>query len=770
MSHRLVGLGVALLIAVWGSYWYPVLSGERQLIMGDLTLYWLGSKSYFAERIATGEWPLWIPRLGFGTPYLADPSHQVFYPFNGLFALIPDTVRAIGVFVALHLGLALVAAYTLLWILTKNSLAALWGAALYGFSGVVLSSGLNLTYLPAVVWVPLGIAAAAWCGASAIGALRVGGCVAALLLAGDVINAGGLIIVTTLIWLVRRPRGWPAVLVVVALTWLVSIALASVQILPTLDLFQDSARANALAASEIGTWSFPWPRVVEFVQPYHFGARYPYAEFSAPDLYPERQYPWFESLYVGVVPVALALWTLSRSQTAQAYPGIRWVFIAILIASLAFSLGRYLPAFDRWIELVPFANRQRYPEKLLLWANLSLCVLAVWGATYLRARPIRAPHRAITGIIVLLALGLGVWALALVLPNHTLDPRFAKSVSLYWSDRFGFQTTHRGGLLLHAAMGCGLLIMLVVAYRHIRHATVRNTLVSVGLVGAIGLQLAVHWDQIPSVDQERFKVLAPPAVVGALDQASGPTSPRILFDAPHLALRTLEANPWAQVEAQFKARLMPNYGVAFGITYLNADFAPLAPDARLDHVRKLLASPSEAALRAAGVEFVITGAVRPVPKWSGIGQVIYDDHEQDVRVLAIADAVARFEHRAGMQLGGSRAHETRSSQPHAHQFALASDDKPSEFMIRETYSDNWRAKVDDIPVAIRPTPSHYMSIAIPPGGRVLSVEYREPLLPIGITISALTLVAWMSYEWLARTRRPRRNQAKRETAKREKGK
>ncbi|QDV53027.1 YfhO family protein [Gimesia fumaroli] len=61
----------------WGGLW----SGGG-LIGGDLYTYFFPQKSFFADRLHAGEFPLWNSNIGHGVPLVAESQTGAFYPFN----------------------------------------------------------------------------------------------------------------------------------------------------------------------------------------------------------------------------------------------------------------------------------------------------------------------------------------------------------------------------------------------------------------------------------------------------------------------------------------------------------------------------------------------------------------------------------------------------------------------------------------------------------------------------------------------------------------
>ena len=756
---------VVVLGLAWLWCWWPLLAGKVVLIMGDLSLYWLPSKSYAAQRLGAFELPLWIPHIGLGMPYLADISHQLFYPLNLIFAGPWEVPKAIGYFVAAHVGLGMVACYRLVTASVNASLAeraratgvALWGAALFGFSGVVVSSTTNLTYLPAIVWVPLGLSVALRHGPTFTAGLRVGGCMAMMILAGDAINTGLLALAAMGIWLtVRRPsapdprasnvRFMPAAIALVGLP----LALCAIQLLPLWDLVGQSARGGSLPAEEIGAWSFHPHRISELVQPFLYGARYPGAEYFGAAAYPVKGYPWFASVYLGLIPIGLAgLAGISRSHGAGT-----WVTI-VAVALLA-SMGAHLPGFEDWITHLPVISSQRYPEKLLLWVNIGLCALAATGAmeALRRIAAARASSFSIALIAITSILFVGLWA-SLELPYSGDLALLARAPSQWWHDKLGFEVSTVDALRIHALVICLLAGAVIVSIAGAKSARFSYVLFTGALALAVIDLLWLHSSQIPVGKRDSLTLSTGPAALDVLHAPAEDSPVRVAYSGAKLFLAPGNQSLWTQIENQFADRLFPLYGVRHGLTYLNADFSPLASRSRLEHVRRLLATGEIEPLREAAVQFIVTGAHDRDPKWDSPGYIErLNDRERDVRILEVTRSKSRFSILEG---GTERQLVPTVSKPEFHQFALPGATERSRLVVRETFASGWRATVDGRVVDIASSPDQFMWIDLPAGAGQVTLEYRSAMLMPGLAVSVLALIAWITWElhsWMRRLRKP----------------
>ena len=99
--------------------------------------------TYYADRLAGGELPLWNPQWGFGFPALAESQMGVFYPPHLLLYGLFDIDLAYGLNMLVH---ALLAAGFAFWCGRAFGLRP-WGAAL---TAIVFFTTLAAGFYPAI--------------------------------------------------------------------------------------------------------------------------------------------------------------------------------------------------------------------------------------------------------------------------------------------------------------------------------------------------------------------------------------------------------------------------------------------------------------------------------------------------------------------------------------------------------------------------------------------------------------------------------------------
>jgi hypothetical protein len=434
-----------------------------------------------------GRLPLWNPLSNLGQPLAATGTASVFYPAKLLFHLPLDFDWALRLYLVGHLLLAAGGVYYLARYMRASVAAAGIATLSYTFCANVLFQQTNVVFLVGAAWLPWAVAAALRMlrEGSLRWAVALGAILALVVLGGDpqaAYHAGLLAVGAALVlWragntkygfqnrlgpltpaaLPHGERGgirfWHA-LGLLTVAAVVGGALAAVQIVPSAEMAARSDRAASATARSLyeiptaldrdrpaqriatgllcqlqeGThhervYRFslaPW-RLVEYVWPNVSGRQFPVHRRWLDALDGENRV-WTPSLYMGLLPLALAL-TAFRLRRAE--PLRVWLSWAVLVAVLA-SLGRFglgwLAVHLCGIEGVgePFAGLYwlltvvlpgyiefRYPAKLLVVAALGLSLLAALGWDQMAAQTSSRLRRWLLGLATISMAGAVVFLL-----------------------------------------------------------------------------------------------------------------------------------------------------------------------------------------------------------------------------------------------------------------------------------------------------------------------------------------------------------------------
>ena len=793
------------ILAVWIVFWWPVISGDAYLYIRDLSLFAVPMKYYTVERFAAGELPMWIPYVSGGMPFLADPSNQVLYPLNVVFLLCDSIERALSVWIVLHSLTGMLTFAALCRVLGISRWIAAWSGVTYGLSGYILSIGDNVNFLPAIAWVPLAIASfqlglgKKQYRHSAIAAL----CLSAVVLAGDaqdaVLLAAILLLLTVMAMCSRTDRhNWrsfkayfPALHLLLTLT--LALLVTAVQVLPTLELIPVSVRGSPLDYEQVSIWSFPVARVLELFQPYIFGSHYPTFDFLVPDFYPVKSGPWASSVYLGTIPVILAILgaAMFNKKTTP--------WLLVFTAALLLSFGANAPFYQWLANCISFFATQRYPEKFIFWVTLSGCVLASFGAQALldgrgianvalpRLSPI-TKWLAGTAAIALLC-----WS-SVYLPAKTWFWSFAFFNLNLWQARIPFQTSHLDVLMVHSALMLGVFILWLVT----RPAR-RSLMLSIMLVVA-GLDLFwVHFRSVPMLPSVVVRALSEPFALESLASSTTARPYRIYYDtrSPGPEITYKRNDPFDQLLSRSlrdvpnlmthgyphlygylyrRDRLHPNGGITNGVQYLNGPLSPLQPTTNISFESHLLRHDPHKALVMANVRYVVTGIEPENPAWNDqrfnpveVDRVrnlrILENDDWLPRVILVPNAIGTrddsSEIRAALESIADPRRQLTVVSPVAAQAEQATENvelsvaRPSPeryevsgsspyrhgyLLLNETFMGDWRAVLNGHAVKVLRANLRFMAIAVGPGPFKAVFEYQSKGFSMGALLSGLGLL------------------------------
>jgi hypothetical protein len=414
---------LTLLVASLVALFSKVLFTSAMFFYRDVFSYSYPHARFIHEICRQGHLPYWNPYLNYGEPVLANPNFLFFYPSTLLLVLLPLDF-AYQLHYLLHFALAAVGTYLLARRWAESRWAAFLAAAVFAFSGPVLSLGNFYNHVAAAAWIPWALLLT---DSALEGRSRRPWILLTLVFALQFLAAEPFTLMATFglslayaffrAGSIRRPLAAANVRLVAsfALVGGLMLALSAVQLLPSLDLLSHSRRGTeGLPFNETTSWSFHPLLLLEFVIPALFGSA-----LEAPSLWTLvlncRNMPYFPSFFIGFVPLLLALagWALGRDRRRN--------FAAVsALALLVLSFGRFTPVFALAYLLVPPLALVRFPVKLLVPALLFVALLAGWGfdalrqgrhALHERRSRILLPLKCLLGCVVL------VWIVSWVAPK-----------------------------------------------------------------------------------------------------------------------------------------------------------------------------------------------------------------------------------------------------------------------------------------------------------------------------------------------------------------
>ncbi len=763
-------LAPAILGTLWvSSLFAPLLSPRRVLANRDVIPFHLPLRTAFRELTAFGL-PEWNPWLHGGQPILSNPNYGAFYPPGWLVLAVPPTY-ALSLLAALHAALAFAGAWWLARRLGCGRGAAALAGVGYSGCGVYLSLLNAFAMLTGFAWLPwlLGWADAAlrapkgerWWRP----ALLAGGVLGLQLLNGEpaVVTMSGLaLLALSASTAVRRPAA--ALRVFVPLVF--GLALAAVQLLPTLGRVGDSSR-TALSPQHATLWSMRPERLAEVLFPRFYGdpAGAHDGLFFGRGLN-DSGYPYVESLYPGLLLAVLGASALIRGRIPR-----RGAWVLAFAAGCFLALGRHNPLYGVARRLVPLLAIQRYPEKFVILAVLALVLAGVLGwQRLLDERDAGRPQAA----SLPLALSLAVLAVAAVLAAVL---RWAPGAASAFIAAGGAEDPAgraealsylRGESLLALATAGSVAALLGLC----RWPRPSRRLLSLLAVLLLAVDLWHYGHGLPRTLPAADCQTPPPLAASLL-----PARDRVFVPYE----KGLDPSPGGrgtqpELARTYLARLTPYSGLLWRIPYaFDVDFDLMltgwarASDEILSrewsapsrsfrylgawNVRTVLLvrrSPEEP---PAGPEPALQGLrrlenVHVLPRFRFVPRVTF--HPSHAAAVAAARArdwsVAREEQAVRPDAPSQARTYTRpprllESADEGGRVRLRYQSQEGAFFVAAmTFDDGWRARLDGELIASFPTAAGQLGVELPPGEHRLVLEYKDPFVPVGAAISLAALL------------------------------
>jgi hypothetical protein len=405
----------------------PVILSGQALFWGLPSLQFNPWQAYALEQLKQGMLPLWNPLSGMGAPLLANYQLAFFYPPTWLAYLfgwiggLPAMAWSQSLILAGHLIFAGSGMVFFTRSLGLGTLAQAVAGLCFGLGGSLVARNGFFSMIWAAAWLPwllfLGgsIARGIWdFKFRNLALLSI--CVAMQLLAGHAQLTWYSLLLTSL-WILfcALQNGGMRRAGLICLRWggcvLGGIALAAVQLLPTLEYLQQSQRSSAVGFESGLTYSFwPW-RLLSFFSPDFFGN--PGAgNFTGYGSY------WEDAVYFGVAGIFFAVSTLAIVFRKKNQPTIGGMpirptivfFWASAAVGLIFALGKNTPIFLFLYQFVPTFNLFNGPARWIIWTAFSLCVLAAVGVEVFISSGFHQKRRWRLASVICFAIALGAGA------------------------------------------------------------------------------------------------------------------------------------------------------------------------------------------------------------------------------------------------------------------------------------------------------------------------------------------------------------------------
>lgn len=389
-------------------------------------------RSFAATSLAMGQLPLWNPYTFNGMPFLADIQTTVLYVPSLLLTLFVSNGTLsyywLQVMIILHFLLAGVGMFYLAKSFKLNNLPALFAGAAYMLSGYMIVHAIHQQNVTLVAWYPLvlllfrralegKLAYVFLCGLVLGHSILAGYPQLSLYL---YMFLGAWFLVELLTRFKGKELLTPSALGMTgraAGVVIISVALAMVQLLPTLELSDLSQRAR-ITLEKASEGSLAWSQILTLLFPKMFGtAGAAGFQYFGPGQY---FYYWETCIYLGLLPLVLALlsiWLVRRDKHI-------WLLLGTSAFSLLFALGENFFLFKIFYEFVPGFSKFRIPARMGIFLTFSTSLLSAFSLQALLYEQLHAKRQQILRNLILAAGAAGI-----VLAGLVLSGTFAGSLT-----------------------------------------------------------------------------------------------------------------------------------------------------------------------------------------------------------------------------------------------------------------------------------------------------------------------------------------------------
>jgi hypothetical protein len=755
----------------------PGIFGGRIPVFRDLLVLMIPLRWSARDAVRSGALPLWTNDLFFGAPFLANYQSAVLYPPSALLYAMPFAA-GFSAFLAFHVAIA---GWGMAHYVEHRCGRARGPAILAGlvFSlGGFLASLISLTnQLVVAAWMPWALAAAERLAASGsrrqflqltliIALQALGGGPEALLLT---IALMGAALARALL---RRTSSWTRCLAVFS-SLLFAAALVAVQLLPTAEYALQTDRSGGLAYKLVTAESIAPRSLLQLVVPHTF-------EAGAPSFVPEGGIPLFWSLYIGVVPLALA--------TAAFVVRPLGFWPLVFGVALLLSFGSHTPLFSALHHLAPqVVGAFRFPGKFFLLCHFALGVLSAEGLER-ASREGRAGQATMALLVALIGSCAAIGVMGSVAPRSLLQGFGYSLPSELGSSAQALLAARLGLVAIRGALFSSAAVVVVWLFRR-GGITSRRLLFTMGALTAVDL-FSIHQPSLVFAD---WASLLRSGANKAEAAGQGErwfhyciTPPRCLPErAPGLGPWNGFLRPGENVERQARAlwaALVPDAPMVYGLGAV-AGSDGFSTRAQRDFFRTLALLPRERAvhlLASLGVSRLI--GREPLDSLAGLA----DPHEdRDAatwdyslveraphtylaeRALIAPNTASALEGLAdptfrpgrdavltsssgppfGTELGGKIVEV--SSGPNAIRADVA---LPVEglWVVCDTWFPGWEAAVDGLAAEVLRVNGIHRGVRVPAGNHRVEMRYRPWSLRWGLAVSAAAMITLLIVGFAAR--------------------
>jgi hypothetical protein len=738
---------VLLLPAAAILMFWNVLTGKRYF-WEDIVQQFYPSLSFLANSLHHLQIPYWSPYVFSGIPFIGDIQTQVFYPPNWLLTFFVNangrlSFLALEVLIIAHV---VTAGFLMYWLAREWRLpqpSALFAALCFMCSGFVILRTIHLGVIYTYTWFPLLVLLFhrsvherklifALGAGLVFGLAALGGYPQTLMHMGYFLGLYALFLIASN-WRTERGETIGRCAAGLGLVVVVGIGIAAAQYLPSIEYVKYTVRVSLDYASLVEASLKP-PQLLTLLAPKFFGSVAGGSTDTVLFWIGKFDFEYWETvIYIGVLPLMLALFALSDRKQPR-----RWFLLAAGAIALILALGRYTPVYRVALAVLPGFRRFRIPGRLSDIFTFCMAILAGFGADlFLR----KDTERSVSRLLRIAAISSGIAIVVLILLNLVPGLRSA------------FPETKDAA---NATGQWALFTMLLLLATGIVFLRFRRVLApSAGFWLLVLLTFADLFSFGRKFNAMKDKPYPQQTVIERLqeEQDAHRLDPfRINSRIPGVAM-LFERNT-GNVE---RLELLEGYtplGIARYAPFvvptprmldlLNARYVA-GIDSSSGKKQYVLKVNSNALPRARMVYRYRVMASDSAALW------MVRDSEFDYRNVAILEQDPGFPSRADDSVNN----EVEFTQREANRMKLqVRTDEPGILALSEVYYPEWKATIDGKPADIYPQDFALRGVTIPAGTHQVELWFDGSRVKLGMLISLLTLIITAGLIVWLRRRRP----------------
>lgn len=358
-------------------YFFPATRGRLILAPDDGVIFNVPMRVVVANLLHSGYVPVWNPYMFGGMPLFGAAQAGVLFPLNWFYlifnAALATNLMMLSTYVLAALGAYLYARRSGVNLASAAATSVIWQLSAFMIAKVGQTNVVQTAaFLPWVLWAV---------DRYGMNGRRKDGVVLAVLIALQILAGHQqtfcyslMVVVAYAAVLARSSTGGQRRSYLWSLGLMsAGVALAAVQILPTIELLRRSMRAAA-SYDFFSSFSLPRRFVLTFFAPFIMGGG-DGALFRAPYIGPAFVGEYIG--YVGALTLMLGLVALFLNRDTRTK-----FWSIVFVVCLALALGRFLPLnIYKLVYYVPVINLFRVPARHLMEVEFALAVLAGRGLT-----------------------------------------------------------------------------------------------------------------------------------------------------------------------------------------------------------------------------------------------------------------------------------------------------------------------------------------------------------------------------------------------------